>query len=171
MKKTRSWWLLRSVPILLVLGMIACQQAAQDPGHLHHIEEGWLPAIVIHGQPSPMKLIERMTYYRVPGVSIAIINNGKIEWAKGYGVLDARGTKAVTALTPFQAASISKPIAAMAALSLVQAGKLSLDKNVNLQLKSWQVPDNEFTKDQKGTLRRLLNHTAGLNAEGGGRYG
>jgi len=104
MKKTRSWWLLRSVPILLMLGMIACQQAAQDTGRLQHIENGLLTAIVIHGQPSPMKLIERMTYYRVPGVSIAIINNGKIEWAKGYGVLEARGTKAVTALTPFQAA-------------------------------------------------------------------
>src|SRR3989442_3686783 len=110
-----------------------------------------------------MKRIERTTYDRVRGVSIAIINNGKIEWAKGYGVLDARGTKAVTALTRFQAASISKPIAAMAALSLVQAGKLSLDKNVNLQLKSWQVPDNQFIKDQKVTLWRVLNHSARLS--------
>src|SRR5947209_6022091 len=171
MKKTRSWWLLRSVPILLMLGMIACQQAAQDTGRLQHIENGLLTAIVIHGQPSPMKLIERMTYYRVPGVSIAIINNGTIEWAKGYGVLDARGTNAVTTLTPFQAASISKPIAAMAALSLVQAGTLSLDEDVNLQLKSWQVPDNEFTRDQKVTLRRLLNHSAGVTVEDVGSYG
>src|SRR5438128_11010103 len=117
MKKTRARWLLRSVPILLVLGMIACQQAGQGTGHVQHIEDGLLTGIVIHGQPSPMKLTERMTYYHVPGVSIAIINNGKIEWAKGYGVLEARGTKAVTALTPFQAASISKPMTAMAALS------------------------------------------------------
>ena len=91
MKKRRSWWLLRSVPILFVLEMIACQQAAQDSGHGQHIEDGLLTAIVIHGQPSPMKLTERMTYYRVPGVSIAIINNGQIEWAKGYGVVEARG--------------------------------------------------------------------------------
>src|SRR6266849_2790937 len=161
MKKTRSWWLPKSVPILFVLGMIACQQTPQqDTGHVQHIENGLLTAIVIHGQPSPMKLTERMAYYRVPGVSIALINNGKIEWAKGYGVLEARGTKAVTAQTPFQAASISKPMTAMAALSLVQAGKLALDENVNLQLKSWQVPDNEFTKDQKVTVRRLLNHSA-----------
>src|SRR5204862_8342889 len=126
MKKTTSRWLLRSVPILLMLGMIACQQAAQDSGHVQHIENGLLTAIVIHGQrPSSMKLTERMTYYRVPGVSIAIINNGQIERAKGYGVVEARGTKAVTALTPFQAASISKPVAAMAALSLVQSGTLS----------------------------------------------
>ena len=51
---------------------------------------------MIHGQPSPMKLTERMTYYRVPGVSIAVINNSKVEWAKGYGVLEAQGTRAVT---------------------------------------------------------------------------
>src|SRR2546422_5299809 len=105
-----------------------------------------------------MKLTERMTYYHVPGVSIAIINNGRIEWAKGYGVLEARGTKAVTALTPFQAASISKPMTAMAALSLVQAGKVALDENVNLQLESWQGAGNEVTQDQKGALRRFLNH-------------
>src|SRR5437867_10417456 len=170
MKKRRSWWLLRSVPMLLLLGMIACQQAARDAGHVQHVENGLLTAIVIHGRPLPMKLTERMTYYRVPGASIAIINDGKIEWAQGYGVLEARGTKAVTALTPFQAASISKPMTAMAALSLVQAGKLALDENVNLQLKSWQVSDNEFTKDQKVTLRRLLNHSAGATVEDVGSY-
>jgi CubicO group peptidase (beta-lactamase class C family) len=171
MKKTKGRCLLRSVPILLVLDMIACQQVAQGTGHVQHIENGLLTAIVIHGQPSPMKLTERMAYYRVPGVSIAVIRNGQIEWAKGYGVVEARGTKAVTALTPFQAASISKPVAAMAALSLVQAGKLSLDEDVNLQLKSWPVPDNQFTTDQKVTLRRLLNHSAGLTVDDVGSYG
>jgi CubicO group peptidase (beta-lactamase class C family) len=171
MKKTKGRCLLRSVPILLVLDMIACQQVAQGTGHVQHIENGLLTAIVIHGQPSPMKLTERMTYYRVPGVSIAVINNGQIEWARGYGVVEGRGTKAVTAVTPFQAASISKPVAAMAALSLVQAGKLSLDEDVNLQLKSWHVPDNQFTKDQKVTLRRLLNHSAGLTVDDVGSYG
>jgi CubicO group peptidase (beta-lactamase class C family) len=168
--KTGSWWTLRSVLILLVLGMTACQQAAHDTHQVQYIENGLLTATVIHGQPSPMKLTERMTYYGVPGVSIAVINNGKIESAKGYGVLEARGTNAVTAVTLFQAASISKPLAAMAAQSLVQAGKLGLDENVNLQLKSWQVPDNEFTKNEKVTLRRLLNHSAGLTVEDVGSY-
>src|SRR5207245_10166448 len=108
MTKRRSWWLLRNMPILFVLAVIACQQAAQDSGHDQHIEDGLLTAVVIHGQPSPMKLTERMTYYHVPGVSTAISNNGKIEWAKGYGALEARVTMAVTALTRFQAAQISK---------------------------------------------------------------
>ena len=83
-KKRRSWRLLGSVPILFVLETIACQHAAQDSGHVQHIEDGLLTAVAIHGQPSPMKLTERMTYYHVPGVSIAVVNDGKIEWAKGY---------------------------------------------------------------------------------------
>jgi CubicO group peptidase (beta-lactamase class C family) len=169
MKKTRSWWLVSRVAIL-VLGMTACERAAHDSGRVQRIENGLLTAVVIRGQPSKMKLTERMAYYGVPGVSIAIINNGQIEWAKGYGVLEARGTKAVTALTRFQAASISKPLTAMAVLSLVQAGKLTLDENVNLELKSWPVPDNEFTKDQNVTLRRLLNHSAGVTVEDVGSY-
>jgi CubicO group peptidase (beta-lactamase class C family) len=170
MKKTRSRGKSISVLTLLVVGMAACQQARRDNGHMQRIENGLLTSIVLHGHPAAMKLTDRMAYYRVPGVSIAIVNNGKIEWAKGYGVLEARGTNAVTALTLFQAASISKPLAAMAALSLVQAGNLNLDENVNLKLKSWQVPDNEFTRDQKVTLRRLLNHSAGLNVEDVGSY-
>jgi CubicO group peptidase (beta-lactamase class C family) len=170
MKKTRSWGRPRSVLTLLVVAMAGCQQALRDNGHVQQIENGLLTAIVLHGQPAAMKLTERMTYYRVPGVSIAVVNNGKIEWAKGYGVLEARGTNAVTALTRFQAASISKPLAAMAALSLVQAGKLNLDENVNLKLRSWQVPDSEFTKDQKVTVRRLLNHSAGVTVEDVGSY-
>ena len=96
MKKTRSWGRPRSVLTLLVVAMAGCQQPLRDNGHVQRIENGLLTAIVLHGQPAAMKLNERMTYYRVPGVSIAIVNNGKIEWAKGYGVLDARGTNAVT---------------------------------------------------------------------------
>jgi CubicO group peptidase (beta-lactamase class C family) len=102
----------------------------------------------------------------VPGVSVAVINNGKLEWAKGYGVVEAGGTTPVTPETLFQAASISKPVAALAALALVEQGKLSLDENVNAKLKSWQVPDNDFTKEQKVTLRRLLSHNAGLTVHG-----
>ena len=171
MNRTKCLWHRGGLFIALMLGATSCQQAVPD-SHVEHIENGLVPAVVIHGQPAPapMKLAERMAYYGVPGVNIAVINDGKLEWAKGYGVLDARGTQAVTAGTLFQAASISKPVVAMAALALVQGGGLSLDENVNLKLKSWQLPDNEFTKDQKVTLRRLLNHSAGLNVEDVGSY-
>lgn len=77
-----------------------------------------------------------MAKYKVPGVSVAVINNGKLEGAKGYGVTEAGGATPITPETLFQAASISKPVAALA---LVEQGKLNLDENVNAKLKGWQV--------------------------------
>ena len=107
-----------------------------------------------------------MAFYKTPGVSIAVINDGKLEWARGYGVLEAGGNNPVTTATLFQACSISKPIAAMAALSLVDRGKLDLDEDLNRLLESWKIPQNEFTREKKVTLRRLLSHTAGTTVSG-----
>ena len=117
-------------------------------------------------QSSTSKLVDRMKFYKTPGVSVAVINNGTIEWARGYGVREAGGNDAVTTETLFQAASISKPVTAMAVLRLVQEGILNLDDNVNNQLVSWKVPDNRFTKNQKVTLRNLLSHSASMTVDG-----
>jgi CubicO group peptidase (beta-lactamase class C family) len=103
---------------------------------------------------------ELLQKYKVPGASVAVVSNGKVEWARGYGVA-AEGGPAVTVDTLFQAASISKPVAAMAAMRLVEKGKLALDEDVNLKLRSWKVPGSETV-----TLRRLLSHTAGLTVHG-----
>jgi CubicO group peptidase (beta-lactamase class C family) len=103
-----------------------------------------------------------MEAYKVPGMSVAIIDNFRIAATRVYGVTEAGGATPVTPRTLFQAGSISKPIAAVGALLLAQQGKLSLDEDVNRKLKSWKVPENEFTKTQKVTLRRLLSHSAGL---------
>jgi CubicO group peptidase (beta-lactamase class C family) len=111
-----------------------------------------------------------MAYYGVPGMSIAVINNGQLAWAKGYGVMEAGGSRQVTSETRFQAASISKPVTAMAALALVQRGVLDLDRDVNRWLTSWRVPENDFTKQQKVTLRRLLNHSGGFGRDDVGSY-
>ena len=116
--------------------------------------------------PLRLSLAQAMSAYNVPGVSVAVIDNYKIVWAKGYGVIGTGATTPVGTGTLFQAGSISKPVAATAALALVEKGKLSLDENVNEKLKTWKVPDNEFTKDQKVTLRRLMSHTAGLTVHG-----
>jgi CubicO group peptidase (beta-lactamase class C family) len=111
-----------------------------------------------------------MSEMKVPGVSVAVMNNGEIEWARGYGVMEAGTSPPVTPHTLFQAASVSKPVAALAALRLVEEGKLALDEDVNTKLKSWKVPENDFTKTEKVTLRRLLSHSAGLTVHGFGGY-
>ena len=111
-------------------------------------------------------LAKQMEQYKVPGVSIAVINNGNIEWAQGYGMADVEQQRPVTTETRFQAASISKPVAAMAALRLVDQGLMDLDADVNVKLRSWKVPENKFTIKNKVTLRRLLNHSAGTTVWG-----
>jgi CubicO group peptidase (beta-lactamase class C family) len=138
-----------------------------DLKHIHRIENGLLSGILITGQPGHgMKLIDRMRHYKVPGVSIAFFARGKILWTREYGYADVSRMIAVTPETLFQAASISKSISALAVLRLVQEGKLELDEDVNVKLRDWRVPDNEFTTEQKVTLRRILSHSAGLTVDG-----
>ncbi|WP_373331549.1 serine hydrolase [Salmonirosea aquatica] len=102
----------------------------------------------------------------IPGLSLAIIQDGKILKARAYGFTDKDGKVPVTTNTLFQAGSVSKSVAAMGALYLVGQNKLLLDENVNARLKSWKVPDNEFTNDKKVTLRGILSHTTGLTVHG-----
>ena len=116
--------------------------------------------------PLRMDLLQLMKFYNVPGLSIAVIDNYKIVWAKGYGVIETGSSAPITPKTLFQAGSISKPVAATGALYLVENGKLSLDEGVNEKLKTWKVPENDFTKNEKVTLRRLMSHTAGLTVHG-----
>ncbi len=138
---------------------------------IKRVENGLLPPFVIRGQPGvQMKLADRMKFYSTPGISIAVIDKGRIEWARGYGVREIGGSEAVTPGTLFQAASISKPVAAVAALRLVQQGKLDIDEDVNRKLTSWKVPENEFTSAKKVTLSGLLSHSAGLTVHGFAGY-
>jgi CubicO group peptidase (beta-lactamase class C family) len=134
---------------------------------IERVENGLLPAAVVGGSPiQQVRLGERMTALNVPGISIAVINNGVLEWARGFGLADVASGRPVNEHTKFQAASISKPVTAMAAMSLVQAGKLSLDEDVNLRLVAWKLPMNDFTAQRKVTLRGLLSHTAGIGVHG-----
>jgi CubicO group peptidase (beta-lactamase class C family) len=107
-----------------------------------------------------------MAKRQIPGLSLAVIQDGKIAEARAYGVVESGGSSAVTTTTLFQAGSISKPVAATAALQLVEQGKLSLDGNVNDILTSWKVPDNRFTVGKPVTLAGILSHTAGLTVHG-----
>lgn len=132
--------------------------------------ENLVPAVLVKGEaPALVPLSSRMAELKVPGVSLAVIHKGRIDWARGYGVKSIGGA-AVDENTLFQAASISKPVFALAVLHQVDAGKLALDTNVNDYLETWQLPDNEFTREQKVTLRRLLSHSAGLTVHGFAGY-
>src|SRR5947208_16880677 len=106
-----------------------------------------------------------MAYQETAGVSVAVIQNGEIEWARRFGVKEAGKPEPVTAETLFQAGSISKPVAAMAALRLVQEGRIDLDEDVNTYLTSWKVPPNGPWQPRV-TLRQLLSHTGGTTVHG-----
>jgi CubicO group peptidase (beta-lactamase class C family) len=110
----------------------------------------------------PLTLQQLMERFHVPGVSVAVIRDFEIHWTKGYGVADVETGARVDAESMFQAASISKPVAAMAAVRAVQDAKFSLDDDINKILKSWKLPAGEFTRRQPVTPRALMSHTSGL---------
>lgn len=147
-------------------GLISRAQT-QDPveQRIERIRRTIVAPVLTKDAPAGPSLADRMAALHVNGVSIAVIHGGKIEWARGFGVTRDGGA-AVTPDTLFQAASISKPVAAMAVLKLAQSGKPDLDADVNEYLKTWKLPGNEFTAKQKVTLRELLTHTAGVTVHG-----
>lgn len=114
-------------------------------------------------------LAERMAHFKVPGVSVAVLENFQVAWAQGYGVAD-EARHPVTPHTRFLAASISKPISAMGALKLVDQGRLSLDAPINTFLKTWKLPESPAAEGVPVTLRRLLSHSAGTTVHGFGGY-
>lgn len=139
--------------------------AAISEERIREFENSLLPDTAFGEKTKKTPLLERMEHLRVPGVSIAVINDCRLEWAKGYGVLDHdRGTPTTTS-SLFQAASISKPVAAAAALRLVSEGALNLDEDVNAYLRSWRVPANGEWQPRL-TLRLLLSHTAATTVHG-----
>jgi CubicO group peptidase (beta-lactamase class C family) len=155
--------------LAVILGWLpetgAC--ANSTSARMRDVENDILPPVLVSGESAGPKttLRDRMTALKVPGISIAVIHGGRIEWAKGYGVT-REGGPPVTPATLFQAASISKTITAFAALRFVEARKLDLDTDVNEYLRTWKIPSNSFTHNAKVTLRELLTHTAGTTVHG-----
>jgi CubicO group peptidase (beta-lactamase class C family) len=164
----KKWSLILGVFIGIILIVIYISKTKENFAKQKVVENGLRPKDLMAGDSNRgMNILERMQYYKVPGVSIAVVNDGKIEWAHGYGrITTDPKSSPIDEHTLFQAASISKAITAFGALILVQQGRISLDDDVNLYLKRWKVPENEFTKTEKVTLRRLLSHTAETNVPG-----
>jgi CubicO group peptidase (beta-lactamase class C family) len=125
-------------------------------------------AVVVRAQPvavSPDSLgvPELLAQFKVPAVSVAVIRDFKIEWARAWGVKSVRTGEAATVDTLFQAASISKPVAAMASLRAVQDGRFTLDQDINTLLKSWRLPARPSSSGEVVTPRMLMSHTSGTD--------
>ncbi|MEO0570685.1 MAG: serine hydrolase domain-containing protein [Bacteroidota bacterium] len=154
------------IPLLLGTQYVLSQEVEK---RIQHVENGLtFQTIVPNGREIPVgNLAQKLKEYRVPGASVAVVHDGKIQWSKAYGKMTSNGPSPITTETLFQAASIGKVITALAALKVVEEGKIDLDENINNKLMGWKVKENENTKTEKVTLRRLLSHSAGLTDDYG----
>ena len=156
---------------LTAMAAVAPAPEAGADARAQRVFTGLLPETAFRGRYGPAApLADRMVHYHSPGVSIAVINDGRIEWARGFGVCQRGEQEPVTERTLFQAGSISKPIFSLAVLRLVQEGRLDLDEDVNRYLTSWKVPANGLWQPRV-TLRQILSHCAGLTVHGFPGYG
>ena len=154
---------------------ISCKTKEEDPNpkyseaienkiaQVENKQGGW---VQIEGENNERTLKERMEQYHIRGLSIAVIRNYKIEWARGYGVMDTTTKAPVTTQTLFQAGSISKSLNAVGMLKLVQDKKIDLYADINNYLKTWKFPYDTVSQGKKISLANLLSHTAGLTIHG-----
>ncbi len=131
---------------------------------IESVENNLSGRVLIDGKP--YNILNRMAHHKVKGLSIAVVQNYKIVWAKGYGWADESEKRPVTTATLFEPGSISKSLNAVGVLKLVQDNKLSLETDINEYLKSWKFPYDSISKGKKITLANLLSHTAGLSVHG-----
>jgi CubicO group peptidase (beta-lactamase class C family) len=151
--------------LAIILSCGSGQQVPVEKGAIELVENGLLSGAPVVGRPGA-SLEERMASLGVPAVSIAVIQDYEIVWAKAFGIADRSTGRMADTKTLFQAASISKPVTAMAVHRLVERGTLDLDTPVNEYLESWKVPGNELTSATSVTLRMLLSHTGGTTVSG-----
>jgi CubicO group peptidase (beta-lactamase class C family) len=137
---------------------------------LHHL---LVVGLLCFGSPLPSRadavddvVRAQMQRVGIPGLSLAIVDGGKIVKQQGYGFTDESAKTPVTPSTLFQVGSVSKAVAALGALRLVDKGTLSLDEDVNTKLRGWTLAQNKFTEAHKVTLRLILSHTAGMTVHG-----
>jgi CubicO group peptidase (beta-lactamase class C family) len=150
-----------------VTSTAAASPPSNDPDvRVHNVENG-LIITTADDDTTRSTLADQMKELHVPGVQIAVVDHYDIAWTRSYGVLDSETHAPVKMNSIFRACSLSKVLAALATLKLVEDGEIALDEDVNQRLTSWTVPANDFP--DKPTVRRILNHTAGFNVHGFGR--
>lgn len=154
--------------VLLIWPLLAASASTPtDAGRMRAFETGLRPAVAVQGTPATTWTLEqRMAHWKIPGVSVAVIRNGRVAWARGYGLKQVGTSDRVDANTVFSIGSVSKVGAAAVTLRLVDVGKLSLDRDVNDYITRWKVPANAYTAVRPVTLRGVLSHSAGLSVSG-----
>ncbi len=110
---------------------------------------------------------ELMDRYKLPGGAVAVTKNGKLAFAKGYGLADRERNLPVKADSLFRIASISKPFTSAAILKLVEQGKLHLDDKAFPYVKDLQPPKGQTPDPRLAsiTIRQLLHHTGGWDRD------
>lgn len=151
-------------------GQTAKKYTQQVEANIRQVEQNLKGERNLEGPVPTWTLQERMRYYHANGVSIAVIKDYQVEWARGYGMADAQEKRPVTVNTLFLAGSNSKSLNAVGVLKLVQDKKLTLDADINNYLTSWKFPYDSLAKGKKITLAHLLSHTAGLTVHGFNGY-
>ncbi len=156
-----------SIAILLLSSAIFAQSnySQETLDKIKEVENNITGNLIVNDAP-PNTILERMAKYKVKGLSIAVIQDYKIAWAKGYGWADEAEKRPVTPKTLFEPGSISKTLNALGILKLAQDKKLDLYTDINTYLKSWKFPYDSLSKGKKITLANLLSHTAGLSTHG-----
>src|SRR5688500_6182564 len=153
--------------LFVACGTLSCysqQHNLQD--RIKAVENHLAPDMIFGDTLPQLNLQKQMEAYGINGLSIAVIKDYKLDWAKAYGWADLEEKRPVTINTRFQAASISKSINGLALLKLVEQGKFDLDTDINKYLQSWQFPYDSLSKNKKITLANLLSHTAGISVHG-----
>lgn len=136
---------------------------------IKNVENSLRPLVLNQGQ-SLWNIEEQMQKYNISGLSVAVIDHYKIDWAKGYGKTGNKEIPKVTEQTVFQAASMSKFVNAVAMMKLIEQQKMSLDEDINHYLTSWKFHYNKKENSNPITIRQLLSHTAGLSTHGFSGY-
>ena len=153
---------------MLLTGSCLFSQNGYTPETLEKIREveNNITGNVIVNQEAPRTIEEQMKHYGIKGMSIAVIHNYRIDWAKGYGWADETEKRPVTPETLFEPGSISKSLNAVGILKLAQEKKLDLYTDINTYLRSWKFPYDSLSKGKKITLADILSHQAGLSVHG-----
>lgn len=161
--------LLTAILILQLVFSTSCNGQTNDPKStqekIRDVENNITGNLILNDE-KPYTITDRMQKYNVKGVSIAVIDQHKVVWAKGYGWADETEKKPVTPETLFEPGSISKALNALGILKLAQDKKLDLYTDINSYLTSWKFPYDSLSNGKKITLADILSHNAGLSVHG-----